>query len=228
MRILLVALLCLPSSWALASGVCRELEQAPQSFLIRGEERKDPRGFAAAIEAAIQYRVEQYGFVPGLTPHYSNSQSAPQQTEMTTFLNLPVRVHRKILPALQCVEAEIRVACANSTYKPAHLSGLRTRNTYGGGEISNHMFGLAVDIDPARNRCCGCVAPWSNDPKCRIHTTDPYARAELPRCWVSAFEKFGFYWLGLDEMQDTMHFEFLGDPSKGEEQAQALRRIVGP
>jgi hypothetical protein len=29
---------------------------------------------------------------------------------------------------------------------------------------------------------------------------------------VNAFTKFGFYWLGEDPMQDTMHFEFLGDP----------------
>jgi hypothetical protein len=36
----------------------------------------------------------------------------------------------------------------------------------------------------------------------------------MPRCWVSAFEKFGFYWLGHDELADTMHFEFLGDPRK--------------
>lgn len=36
----------------------------------------------------------------------------------------------------------------------------------------------------------------------------------MPRCWVSAFERFGFYWLGRDALEDTMHFEFLGDPDR--------------
>jgi hypothetical protein len=36
----------------------------------------------------------------------------------------------------------------------------------------------------------------------------------MPACWVSAFEQYGFYWLGHDELKDTMHFEFLGDPNK--------------
>jgi hypothetical protein len=31
---------------------------------------------------------------------------------------------------------------------------------------------------------------------------------------VHAFERYGFYWLGHDVLQDTMHFEFLGDPDR--------------
>jgi hypothetical protein len=31
---------------------------------------------------------------------------------------------------------------------------------------------------------------------------------------VDTFERFGFYWLGNDVLEDTMHFEFLGDPDK--------------
>ena len=37
---------------------------------------------------------------------------------------------------------------------------------------------------------------------------------EMPECWVHAFERFGFYWLGHDVLRDTMHFEFLGDPDR--------------
>ena len=36
----------------------------------------------------------------------------------------------------------------------------------------------------------------------------------MPECWVHAFEKYGFYWLGNDQLQDTMHFEFLADPER--------------
>jgi len=35
----------------------------------------------------------------------------------------------------------------------------------------------------------------------------------MPYCWVEVFESYGFYWLGRDKLQDTMHFEFLGDPA---------------
>jgi hypothetical protein len=36
----------------------------------------------------------------------------------------------------------------------------------------------------------------------------------MPECWVHAFERYGFYWLGHDVLRDTMHFEFLGDPDR--------------
>ncbi len=48
--------------------------------------------------------------------------------------------------------------------------------------------------------------------QCRRPADSPFDRADLPECWVRVFERFGFYWLGWDEMQDTMHFEFLGQP----------------
>jgi hypothetical protein len=37
---------------------------------------------------------------------------------------------------------------------------------------------------------------------------------ELPRCWIDTFERYGFHWLGHDKLEDTMHFEFLGDPGR--------------
>ena len=43
----------------------------------------------------------------------------------------------------------------------------------------------------------------------------------MPKSWVAIFERFGFYWLGHDVLQDTMHFEFLGDPGKIAEPAPA-------
>jgi hypothetical protein len=41
-----------------------------------------------------------------------------------------------------------------------------------------------------------------------------WEKTSLPRCWVEAFERYGFYWLGRDQLEDTMHFEFLGDPDR--------------
>jgi hypothetical protein len=93
------------------------------------------------------------------------------------------------------------------------LGGLRTANTYRGVEISNHLFGIAIDIDPERNPCCGCVDPWPSNPICK-NKGPVYKRTALPKCYIRAFERFGFDWLGHDKLEDTMHFEFLGDPDR--------------
>jgi hypothetical protein len=81
--------------------------------------------------------------------------------------------------------------------------------------VSNHLFGIAIDIDPDRNPCCGCVGAWPDHPACKGSVSTVYERTALPRCWVHAFERYGFYWLGRDrELRDTMHFEFLADPDR--------------
>jgi hypothetical protein len=41
-----------------------------------------------------------------------------------------------------------------------------------------------------------------------------YERTKVPPIWVDTMARFGWYWLGNDVLQDTMHFEFLGDPDK--------------
>ena len=122
-------------------------------------------------------------------------------------------MHRKVVPALQCVEQEIKLACADHPYTARALAGVRFKNTYRGGEVTNHIYGIAIDIDPAINTCCGCVKPWSTSPLCRRPAKSEYDRMMMPECWVHAFERFGFYWLGHDVLRDTMHFEFLGDPN---------------
>jgi hypothetical protein len=123
-------------------------------------------------------------------------------------------MNRRVLVALGCVEERIREACAETPYVPHVLDGLRLRNTFHDGEISNHTYGIAIDIDPNENSCCGCVPPMSEWPRCKEPAATPFDRTRIPKCWVNAFERFGFYWLGNDTLEDTMHFEFLGDPEK--------------
>jgi hypothetical protein len=186
-------------------------EQAPQDFLIRGNFLKEgPSG----NERAIQYRTDTYGYFKGFGHPAPGAQSPGAQVVDTTFMGLPVKMHRKVVPALACVEAEIRRACVDHPYTPGALAGIRYRNTYRGGEVTNHAYGIAIDIDPGRNSCCGCVKPWNEAPACTRPAKTEYDRMAMPECWVHAFERFGFYWLGHDRLRDTMHFEFLGDPDK--------------
>jgi len=196
-----------PSARSFTSAVCNE--QAPQDFLVRSNFLK---GGKDALERAIQYRTDTYGYFKGFGHAGRDAQPPSAYLVSTTFRGLPIKMHRKVVPALRCVEDEIERACADHPYKPQALAGIRFRNTYRGGEVTNHIFGIAIDIDPARNSCCGCVKPWSDVPACTRPSKTEYDRMAMPECWVHAFERYGFYWLGHDRLRDTMHFEFLGDP----------------
>ena len=192
-----------------AGGACNE--QPPQDFLVRGNFLK---GGQTAIERAIQWRTDTYGYFKGFGHAKGDAPPPSAYVETTTFMNLPVRMHRKVIPALKCVEETIRQACSDHPYTAHALAGIRFRNTYRGGEVTNHIYGIAIDIDPAINTCCGCVKPWNDAPACKRPAKTEYDRMAMPECWVHAFERYGFYWLGHDVLRDTMHFEFLGDPDR--------------
>jgi hypothetical protein len=185
-------------------------EQAPQDFLVRGNFLKEKSG----NERAIQYRTDQYGYFKGFGRPAPGAQPPGTQLVSVTFMGLPVKMHRKVAPALACVEQEIKSTCAEHPYTPHALAGIRYRNTYRGGEVTNHAYGIAIDVDPDRNTCCGCVPPWNDAPACKRKGKSEYDHMDMPECWVHAFERFGFYWLGHDVLKDTMHFEFLGDPDR--------------
>jgi D-alanyl-D-alanine carboxypeptidase-like protein len=197
-----------PDGGVASTSACNE--QPPQDFLIRGTFLRDPKGNARAI----QWRTDTYGYFKGYGKPASDAKPATASVVSTTFMGLPVRMHRKVVPALACVEQEIKVSCADHPYTPHVLAGIRYRNTYRGGEVTNHAFGIAIDVDPAINTCCGCVPPWNDAPACHKAVKSEYDRMAMPECWVHAFERYGFYWLGHDVLKDTMHFEFLGDPDR--------------
>jgi hypothetical protein len=186
-------------------------EQSPQEFLVRGHFLKE--GPAGNLRA-IQYRTDQYGYFKGFGHPGPGARSPSVFGVDTTFFGLRVKMHSKVVPALACVEDEIRRACAEHPYTPRALAGIRYRNTYRGGEVTNHAYGIAIDIDPSINTCCGCVPPWNDAPACKRPTKSEYGHMAMPECWVHAFERYGFYWLGHDVLKDTMHFEFLGDPGR--------------
>ncbi len=195
--------------------------QDPQEFLIRKtwyfnpKLKKDEQKRRSELHTeAIRYRTEHYGYFPGFGKPEWNAHSPSYYAENTKFFGLVVKMNKSVIPVLHCVEEEIRATCGATPYKPVAVGGIRTKNTYRGGEASNHLYGIAIDIDPALNPCCGCVPPWNNAPQCHRPSKSPFDRMKMPECWVHAFTKYGFYWLGYDPMNDTMHFEFFGDPDK--------------
>ena len=195
-------------------GGCR-LQKA-KAFLKRSNFVRAGQLRGREHQRAVRYRATTYGHVPGLELEAYNSDSVERYAQGTRFMGLPVQLHQKVVPALRCVERRIRASCNKraARYTPHAVGGFRQSNTYRGGEVSNHLFGIAMDIDPEQNPCCGCVDPWPTHPLCKKETRSVFEKTALPRCWVEAFERYGFHWLGRDELQDTMHFEFLGDPDR--------------
>jgi hypothetical protein len=188
--------------------------QAPQKFLERRSFLRRGMLDTQKQSVAVRYLAQRYGHVENDVTMRWNSKSARAQAKTVRFMGLPVSVNAKIAPALACVEKRIQRTCTGgSRYTPRAIGGLRVANTYRGVEISNHLFGIAIDIDPDRNPCCGCVDPWPSNPICKI-PGNVFRRTALPKCWVKSFERFGFDWLGNDTLEDTMHFEFLGDPDR--------------
>ena len=197
---------------------CRE--QAAQPFLIRGnwfprtndaEKQKEARKL---FEESLRYRTEKYGYFEGYGSPKLNPHPPKFYAKSMTFMGMAVQVNERIIPALKCVESALKAGTAGNEYHPHAMGGIRFHNTYRGMEISNHVYGIAIDIEPDRNSCCGCVAPWPDHPLCKAKNKTVWERMAMPKSWVDTFERFGFYWLGHDVLQDTMHFEFLGDPDR--------------
>lgn len=208
-------------------------EQRPLDFLIRGNwvtrarmSREEIQQRRELAQQAVRFRTEHYGYFPGFGREEWNAHSPMENAGPTRFFGLRVRINQRVHPALACVEQAIQASCSATPYRPQRLSGIRDRNTYHNGEVSNHVYGIALDVDPTLNTCCGCVPPWTDHPLCAREVDSIFERMEMPECWVRQFERFGFYWLGRDSLQDTMHFEFLADPDQVTPTAgQAPRRL---
>ncbi len=196
-------------------------EQPPQEFLIRGSyvvgpgiDKEEAAERRVLARKAIEYRTRHYGYVEGFGEPSWNQRTPHDYAKGAKFFGVGVKMNRRVLVALGCVEAKIIDQCADTPYEPKLLDGLRTKNTFHNDEVSNHMYGIALDIDFDKNSCCGCVSGLSEWPRCKKPVDSPFERTSLPKCWVDSFESFGFYWLGYDTLEDTMHFEFLGDPDR--------------
>ena len=211
---------------AAAPAISGCVPQQAQQFLIdahlRSQNLKSGPAQAAwwiTLQRSLRYRTEQYGYYKGFGLPTWNRRSLASQMRVAHFAGVPVVLHERVIPALRCVERALESDCATVPYKPRALAGVRQTNTYFGGDVTNHVYGIALDIDPSNNPCCNCTEPWRSNPRCQGKKTD-FERMAMPRCWITAFEQYGFYWLGHDELKDTMHFEFLGDPAKIETGAQ--------
>lgn len=223
---------------AVDDALCARLQQPWKPELTRGHYRADCGEPGECVKRHLNihaWRTRHYGYYKGFGSTKDNGYAPSHYTRTITLWGMKLTINEHLIAPLRCVEREVASGCATCTpreelpnecsakkfpYRPHALSGLRTKNTFRGGEVSNHVYGIAIDLDPAENTCCGCVGKWKRHPMCK-KPLPPHERMIMPYCWVEAFERYGFYWLGRDKLQDTMHFEFLGDPSPVREAVNA-------
>lgn len=109
-----------------------------------------------------------------------------------------ISCHAKVADSLYTVLENVK-----SVYSPEEISKhgfnlfggcLNVRKIRGGNRWSTHAWGIAIDIDPARN---GLRTSWSKS---------YFGRSEC-RDFVECFKNEGWYSLGLEKNYDSMHFQ---------------------
>lgn len=137
--------------------------QEPLPYLIRENwstrasmDRDELRARRDIHQKAIRFRTETYGFFRGFGLPEWNARTPAQNAVNLRLFDRPIRLNQRVVPAARCAEQEIARTCRDD-YQPRRLSGLREQNTYHNGEVSNHVYGIAIDLDPQQNTCCNCV-----------------------------------------------------------------------
>lgn len=107
-----------------------------------------------------------------------------------------VRVHRRMLPALDRVRANLEANYAAGRSYYISIAGSWVWRTVGGTtQPSEHAFGTAIDINPAQN-------PYSSQ---------NVLRTNIPSWFAESFIDAGFCWGGQwVDVKDTMHFSWSG------------------
>ena len=109
-----------------------------------------------------------------------------------------IQVHKLVAPKLQLVFQEIL-----DTYGLAEIQKLgidlfggcyNYRKMRGGSDWSRHAWGIAIDLDPARN------------PLKASNKTAQFAKPAYKKM-IEIFYKHGFVGLGTEKNYDWMHFE---------------------
>jgi hypothetical protein len=153
---------------------------------------------------AVEIENEDPGRVrvePLFVATYGGPSEAAAQQIRVRFLGMPVRVHRKIAPALGRV-AE-RIARTRETdaglgrFLQKLSGGFAARKIAGTERTSAHAFGIAIDLDKSESD----YWRWQKHNPLRWHNL-------FPQAIVDAFEAEGFIWGGRWYHYDTMHFEY--------------------
>jgi len=147
------------------------------------------------------------GFIPVTLRDGTVVQVFPCATGAAERVNVPLfggtaHVHRSLAPSLQRINAEWLRRGGNSFYQVSSVGGYACRNIAGTNRLSNHAYGMAVDINPDQNPHC---PPWSQCNGVNRLITD------MPQEFRQLFINEGWGWGGnWNSSKDAMHFSKVG------------------
>ena len=109
-----------------------------------------------------------------------------------------VRCHKLIAPNLKAVFTDLLAHYGHDKIKELGIDlyggCFNYRKMRGGSALSKHAFGIAIDLDPARNTLK------------ETKKTARFARPEY-KPMIDIFYKHGFIGLGIEKGYDWMHWE---------------------
>lgn len=136
-----------------------------------------------------------------LATYGSTEASVRKQLVTVDFLGFDLKVHKKHAKQFEAVAADIKASAEykKNPYKPKQAATFCWRKVRGGTSLSNHSFGIAIDLD------------WNTNPM-TTNTTKIVAwktsKGRLPQYVINAFKSNGFRWGGDYKVRkDFMHFE---------------------
>jgi len=194
---ILALTLILPAQLALAAGPGRSLPSFNESDGCQG-----PAGYRGP-------KATKTGVLSDAEPVYGPmgdffGRTVGELRSEQVFWTVPgsggarARVHRLALPAFEKVTENLEAAALDGlTYgvDPYHISAFYPRTVNGQRRISNHAFGIAVDINPRQN-------PYK---------PDNTLVTNMPDWFVDAWRDAGFCWGGdWENAKDAMHFSWKG------------------
>jgi hypothetical protein len=132
------------------------------------------------------------------------------QKNLETIVWCPKLVNQKILiTKVNHVADSVKKLSAELDKHPEFLKYLQNiggtfnwRKIAGTNRLSNHSFGMTIDINTKYSNY------WQWECKCSNENSKVNYKNQIPLKLVQLFEKYGFIWGGNWTHFDTMHFEF--------------------
>lgn len=144
----------------------------------------------------------------------TDEDSAWQMMKTTYFLGYKVMIHRDLLEDLARVEEALihkmksDAELSNYIDSIKILAGFNYRIIDGTDTLSNHSFGIALDVIPKDYAGKHAYWRWFMDEYTEWYSLPWDRRYIPPESFVKAFEKEGFIWGGKWFFFDGIHFEY--------------------
>ncbi len=158
---------------------------------------------------------QRHGAFPGTLYGVRTAGQAREKMVTVTLMGHRIRVHPMIREPLRRVQEEIDVLLRDDPEVQAfnldllRVEGFLWRSIAGTQTVSNHGYGIAVDLVPRSYFRRNAYWRWSEQAGIEEWWNIPVERRwTVPRVIVEAFERHGFVWGGRWLFFDAIHFEY--------------------